>query len=44
MYNTGNKNCDMPTTKCKIKFVKVQQSFCMTKSKNKSDAFVYTYI
>ena len=44
MYNIGNKNCDMPTTKCKIKFFKVQQSFCTAKSKNKSDTlFIHTF-
>ena len=33
----------MPTTKCKIEFSKVLQSFWTAKSKNKSDAFTYTF-
>ena len=33
----------MPSTKCKIKFSKVLQSLCMAKSKNKSDASIYTF-
>ena len=33
----------MPTTKCKIEFSKVLQNLC-AKSKNKSDAFIYTHL
>ena len=34
---------DMPTTKYKIEFSKVLQSLYLTKSKNKSDIFMYTF-
>ena len=32
----------MPTTKCKIEFSNVLQSFCTAKSKNKSDTFTFS--
>ena len=43
MCKTGEKNRDMPTTKCKIEFSKVLQSLCMAKSINKFHKFTYTF-
>ena len=37
------RNCDMPTTKCKLKFSKILQGICIAKSKNKFDTFIYTF-
>ena len=33
----------MSTTKCKIEFLKLLQTLCTAKSKNKSDTFTYTF-
>ena len=36
MYNTGKKNRDVPTTKCKIEFSKFLQILCTAKIKKKN--------
>ena len=37
MYNTGKKNRDVPTTKCKIEFSKFLQILCTAKIKKKKN-------
>ena len=44
MYNIGNKNCDMPTTKCKIKFVKISKvSAWQNQKTNLIHLFIHTF-